>query len=342
MKLKSSAIALAVAGALGASMVAQADSGFYGSIRVGVVYTDGPATDEPAGINHTGANAPEHTDVDATTTSEKSTDIKSVSSRFGFRGETDMGNGLTGFGRFEWAVSNTGAVSGRHMYAGLKGDWGSLLAGQTYHTFYNYVLAGLDNPWRGTGFTTTWTGYRGRLPSAATYNGEFGAVNIGATIYMDNSTEGSDGSPNDLDAYELGISGQAGPVTLAFAYSDVDETDSDAAYGIVAKNWNIGIFTLGAGYFAQGNGAAPGTASSIIFDMYIGNAYVHLETKDNDSGATVGEKPMLATLGYTQSVGRQTTAYYEIYNLDTDGELNAANTSADELSVAAVLKYDWK
>ena len=40
MKLKTSAIALAVAGAMGASMVAQAESGFYGSVRIGFQYLD--------------------------------------------------------------------------------------------------------------------------------------------------------------------------------------------------------------------------------------------------------------------------------------------------------------
>ena len=65
MKLKTSAIALAVAGAMGASMAAQAESGFYGSVRIGFQYLD--------------------------TQGEDNTTIRGYASRFGFRGDTDMG-----------------------------------------------------------------------------------------------------------------------------------------------------------------------------------------------------------------------------------------------------------
>ena len=77
MNFKSSAIAVAVAGSLVAPMAAQAD--VYASARIGFI----------------------NNDVDG---GDSELQIASLGSRFGARGETDLGNGLTGFGRYEWDV----------------------------------------------------------------------------------------------------------------------------------------------------------------------------------------------------------------------------------------------
>jgi predicted porin len=323
MKLKSSAIAVAVAGALGASMAVQAESGFYGSVRIGLINTD------------TGGNS--------------ELQVQGVASRFGFRGETDLGNGLTAFGRYEFGVSTEGAgannpLSRRHAYVGLKGDWGSVIMGQTYHTYYNFISGPLDNPWRGSGFGTTWLGYTGRTAQAITYSGQFGGFGLGATAYMDNSGTSTSNKPEDLDGYELAGNIQAGPILVALGVSQSGNDRSTGApelepiIGVTASGWQTGMFTWGLSYEQQ---KAPtgmtGTPSNIIFDVAIGNGYFHTEMRDNDfTGA--GAKPVLYTLGYTQSLGRQTTAYYEVFQLDAD----TASSNDDITSLSAVLKYDWK
>jgi predicted porin len=165
MKLKSSAIAVAVAGALGASMAAQAESGFYADLRIGFQNTD------------TGGNS--------------ELQIQNQVSRFGFRGTTDMGNGLTGFGRMEFGLNSEGlkqavttgattpptvtgatgadVINRRHVYVGLRGDWGEVKLGQTYHTFYTMITGPLDNPMLGT--AGAWLGYTGRTAQGITYTG---------------------------------------------------------------------------------------------------------------------------------------------------------------------------
>ena len=76
MKFKSSAIALAVAGTMAVPMAAQAD--IYASARIGLENND------TGGVSDL--------------------QVRSFGSRFGARGETDLGNGMTGFGRYEWDV----------------------------------------------------------------------------------------------------------------------------------------------------------------------------------------------------------------------------------------------
>ncbi len=82
MKFKTSAIALAVAGVVATPMAAQAD--LYASARVGVESMDTGGIDELR--------------------------VRSFASRFGVKSETDLGNGMTGFGRFEWDVDLTGKL----------------------------------------------------------------------------------------------------------------------------------------------------------------------------------------------------------------------------------------
>jgi len=127
MKFKTSAIALAVAGTVAAPVAVQAGADeLYASARVGVWNVD------QGGVSDL--------------------DVRSFSSRFGAKGETDLGNGMTGFGRYEWDVDfnndlGEDDISVRHRYVGLKGDFGSVTIGQTYHTFYNHVVGPNDIPW---------------------------------------------------------------------------------------------------------------------------------------------------------------------------------------------------
>ena len=321
MKLKSSAIAVAVAGALGASMAVQAESGFYGSVRVGLQYLD--------------------------TAGESNTTVRGYASRFGFRGETDMGNGLTGFGRYEFGVATEGTgpnVTRRHAYVGMKGDWGSVILGQTYHTYYNFISGPLDNPWWGSG--DAMLAYTGRTAQAITYAGSFGMVAVGATAYLDSSSTDASDKQEDLDGYELAASIQAGPIKLGLGIQDrgndqgAGDPDSEPTVGLTASGWETGMFTWGLGYAQQDNEGvgATGTANSIVFDVQIANGYVHYEMLDMDTGGGPGDSPTALTLGYTQSVGRQTTMWYEVEAYDADTTVS----DDDATIVRAVLKYDWK
>ena len=76
MNFKTSALALAVAGTVATPMAAQAD--VYASARIGVAHKDTGGVSEMS--------------------------VGGVASRFGIRSETDLGNGMTGFGRYEWDV----------------------------------------------------------------------------------------------------------------------------------------------------------------------------------------------------------------------------------------------
>jgi predicted porin len=343
MKLKSSAIAVAVAGALGASMTAQAESGFYADLRIGFQNTD------------TGGNS--------------ELQIQNQVSRFGFRGSTDMGNGLTGFGRMEFGLNTEGGaqdtvdladpavtngaterptITRRHAYVGLSGDWGQVLLGQSYHTFYNFISGPLDNPMLGTAPDTTidtgtWLGYTGRTAQALSYSGEWGIFSLGVTGYFDSSSNNAAGnSPNDLDGYELAGAFQAGPINLAIgvkASDDIDGVEQEPLIGLLASGWQTGMFTWGLGYNMQDEeGGGSGDAEAIIFDVLIGNGYIHYEQTEWTASDGTSFTPTNITFAYMQSLGRQTSMYYEYQIVDADTD--DSDDDADVITVA--LRYQWK
>ena len=323
MNLKTSAIALAVAGAVATPVAVQADSGGYFSVRIGLQYMDGGLTGSTA--------------TDQTT-------VRGYGSRFGFKGETDMGNGLTGYGRYEVGIDTDTSglnISGRHAYVGVKGDFGDIKLGRGYHTYYNFLSGPIDNPWWGADFT--WLGYTGRTDQGITYAGGSGMFGFGATLYLDSSSTTAAGAANDIDAFEIAANWQAGPVLLAIGYSDQDEilgVDPGELVGITASGWETGIFTWGLSYSMQDDFLGPSTvdATGIVLSVLIGNGYVHYESTDLDAGAGVSATPTTITLGYTQSLGRQTNIWYEVQATDYD-----IGVSSTDLTIGrAVLNYSWK
>ena len=316
MKFKPTLLALAVAGTVAAPVAVQAGADeIYASARVGIWNND--------------------------TGGLQDTEIRSFASRFGARGETDLGNGMTGFGRYEWGVDFNGpgtSITNRHRYVGLKGGFGSVLVGQTYQTWYNFVVGPLDNPWWWSG--NAMIEYRGRTDNAITYAGGADKISFGATMYFENDNE-----EEPLNGYELGASFQVGDTTVGAAVSGVADgftqgvsggydavTNSylgsdDIIYGLIWSGIGIANTTLGVSFMGQDKDMG------LVVDWQFGNPYFHLEYMDVDSA---DQKPYVVTLGYTQSLGRKTTMYYEL----AQSEADTGDNDDDQTSIMAVLKYD--
>jgi len=320
MNLRKTAIALAVAGTtVAAPMAAQAEGSIYASARIGLENVD------------TGGVADFRT--------------RSFGSRFGVKGETDLGNGMTGFGKYEWDVDFTdhnqdvsadaGATDDidiRHRIVGLKGDFGKFYLGQTYHTFYNFVVGPLDIPWWASGYAMI--NYRGRTDHGITYEGGTGDIKFGVTGYFGRGDVDED-APDQL---EVGASFGIGDMTLGLGLHTsesapigngiVDSSgDPESVFGVTLSGISLGGATLGVGFMSQEDD------SSVVLDLGVGNAYVHVETESLDAA---DQDPTLITLGYTQSLGRNTTAWYEFVSVDADTD----DSDDDTTIIRGVLKYD--
>ena len=327
MKFKTTAIAMAVAGTVAAPAAVQAGADeIYASARVGAWYTETPVTDDGG------------TTVDSLGDSE----VKSFSSRFGARGETDLGNGLTGYGRYEWDVDEDD-FSIRHRYVGLKGDWGSVLLGKTYATFYNFAVGPVDRPWWHAGYAMI--DYGSRVDNQITYAGSSDAFAFGATAIFT-----SDSEEDSPDVYQAGASYTFGNdmvlgVSMIGTQADVDDgtgtlignSNDESVYGVAFSGVQLGDFNMAFNVQGQDDD------TSQVIDIAFMGFYAHfeLEQLDEDSPDNFNDDGddqdrVSSTLGYYQTLGRKTSAYYEVNYIDND----SGDSDDDRTAIMAVLKYD--
>lgn len=117
--MKKSIIALAVAGALAAPMVAQADATLYGSLRLKAQKVDGAGTD-----------------------------IADNVSRIGIKGSVDTNiDGVKAIYQGEWKVDTADSGdfgAGRLAYVGLTGGFGTAAIGRQWVPHYSWVTSTVD------------------------------------------------------------------------------------------------------------------------------------------------------------------------------------------------------
>ncbi len=292
MNLKKTAIALAVASIAAAPIVASADGSVYASARIGVALDD------------------DGDGADSTMT------IKGFASRMGIKGETDLGNGMTSWGKYEFSVGTEGAgtnVGRRHAVVGMKGDFGNVFLGQTYHTYYNNITGASDYPW----WNNNDPFYVGRTAQALSYAGSFGAIGVGASVYM------NDDSDEDMDRTELAVRGSFGDVGVGVGVIS-EETADDDQVGI-AVEVPVGPVDL------RGNFTTVGDDNGFHIYAGFGNAYLDVGSASIDAtdATTMG-----ITLGYTHNIGPRTLMWFEFntYNADDDSD--------DDTLAIATFKYD--
>ena len=255
---------------------------------------------------------------------DSSTGVVSRYSRIGFKGSADLGNGLKGFGHYEYEVN--GVVTDdtddrtRLGYVGIEGGFGKILVGQNYHTFYNFVVGPADVPWDYSGWAQVT--YQGRTSESVTYAGDFGPVSVGASLRFD-----SDREAEDLDDIELGFSYQAGPVKIGLGYIAKQADAEENIFGI-SLSGKAGPLGYAANYQSQDE------TDSLTLDLNAYSFYLHTENISADSGA----EPSLVTLGYTLGLGKNTSMWIEAASYDADGPTNAD----DRESFQVILKYDIK
>lgn len=289
-------------------LVVHAETDYYGSLRIGIGYSD------PGGS------------ADATAT------FKNWASRAGVTSEAALENGLTAFGKLEFGVdtgssaNDNGSLSTRLAYIGLKGDFGSLTLGQAYHSFYNTVISPVDQTWWGG--CAGCLAYSGRVENGLTYSRDFGAFSATATIHMRDETV--DGSFEDeIDGMEAGVSFAAAGIDLGLAFRDWDD-GSEPAVGLSAAS-TFGDISYAANLILQEGAQGADDAMGANLHLGRGNAYLDVGMVD------AGDTSTGITLGYTHSIGKNTSSWFEVSRNDSGVDGDAAS-----MALRAALKYDWK
>jgi len=290
--MKKSLIALAVAGAMTAPMIAQADATLYGSVRVKVVDAD---------VN--GATM----------------DFQDNSSRIGIRGKQETGiEGVSATYRFEQAVStDTGgwAGTGRLAYVGLNTDSGNFNFGRQWTPAYLMVASLVDILDHNSNPTHDYTN-EGRQSNVVSYTSpEFSGLRVALATAINNggANESGTGSTDEIDYYNLGVKYSMSGIELAGSLTSNQNTDTDVvSFGAA--------YTMDALYVAfnfvdnENNVAAKETQWELVGSYDLGNIkllanYVDFDKQGNQLAGEAHYK-----------LGKKARAFANITFQDSDSE----------------------
>jgi predicted porin len=245
--MKKSIIALAVAGAMTAPIVAQADATIYGRVHERVVFQE-----------------------------DKDMNIQNAEARFGVKGSSEMDSGLTAFYQIEMAlrgdgtsarqsnssrsgsssvinaddtskIDTTSDIQFRQLNAGVKGDFGTAIIGRFTNpyvdTYTGDIFEGESGVYQLAPFRVgNAIGY-----TTPDYNG------MSASVAIIGEGEGVDTTYEDVDGYIVKVKGAFGPVSVALAYMDTEYTNAaatsdEADLSSIGLAYNANGLYVGLGY----------------------------------------------------------------------------------------------
>lgn len=330
-------LSIAIAAALVAPVAAMADATIYGKVRVAIdtISTDDGTNDDT--ISH----------------------INSHASRLGVKGSEDLGNGLKAVYKIEAQLDILGETNefgtadalftGRNVYAGLAGNFGTVLLGR-HDTPMKISTGKLDY------FADTIADYNGvrsadfadrRADGTLVYiSPSFSGLTVAGAIIPGENSE-ADGL---ADAYSLaGMYSNAG-LYLAAAYEAGDEAidalggptpvtgdASDLAQWRVGGGYDFGQFKVAAVYENEEIDAVGGGTLSEIdrwnisgaAKLGMGEVKATYFTWENDTNSRENTG---FTIGYDHNFSKRT----QLYALYHDATIEQPNVADDEFSSFSV------
>jgi predicted porin len=299
---------------------------------------------------------------------ESATFIASNSSRLGFRGNQDLGNGMKAVFQIESGVDLTGQggndgnggaegdtngvfTAARDSYAGIAGGFGMVIAGKLgglNQWLYDYNLFGdqvgdLGNVWGASGLP-------GRAANAAHYRTpDFGGLSVGLSYVPDEDTTVT------ADASIVKADFATGGLKVGGAYAKVGE---DWTVTALTASYDLGQFTVGAGAQNEsdiaGISGADRSSYTVGASMKLGaNGTLKAQYAVSNPDADDSDSRQLA-VGYDHSLNKYTTVYVAYAKVDNDdGAAITANNyghgdavgvvagnDPSALSVGLVVKFD--
>ena len=295
-------IALAVAGLASTSVFAQSNVTIYGIVDYGYAYRF-----DARNLTKTGPTP---------NSSSQLNGGQAFTNRIGFKGTEDLGNGLKalfvleqGFNLDTGTEQITGLAFARQSYAGLSGNFGSVIGGRMYTPYYNFV-AGLDPFVNGTvgryanAFTLapTVTGSSLtnplRFDNAVAYTSpNFGGFSV--TGAFSNNVVGQEASASNAannTAYALFGQYADGPIYVGANYHYI-ASGSNPVDSVIN---NVQNFSLGGSYDFK---------VAKIMALWTWNEIDYTGRMSNVSNATVNNYMLGATVPFGKWVGKATYVY---------------------------------
>ena len=291
-------LAIAVAAAMVAGSAAvMADATVYGKIHVSVDSMDNGKSGGTAVDN--------------------SIYVSSNSSRLGIKGSEDLGDGLSAIYQYEMTTeySDESLRGNRNAYLGLKGGFGTVMAGRIDSPF---KTVGRKNDLFGDTIADTRNltndgGQDARVPNVLVYANTFGAVDL-AVAYMP-----EDGVV-DGGATSISLGFSQGPLKLAAATQTISKGSvggaNDSSATRITAGYDVGAATITALYQQDSDmGGVSGADGDTMglgakFKSGMNTFKLAYTTRSNDvaSGAPKDDGTLLA-LGVDHKLGKMTSVY---------------------------------
>ncbi|MGD8796283.1 MAG: porin [Thiohalophilus sp.] len=326
-------IALAVAGSLAAPMLAHAEAPtVYGKVHL--YY--GTITEK--------SGTPLVTTAD-------NWQMQSYASRFGVKGEHDLGGGLAATYKFEWEVnpldSTDSGFSRRNMYGGLKGGWGEVRFGrhdtplkmsQGKFDQFNDTLGDLKHAGDQDG--------ENRLDNVLAYLGKSGNISY-AIALIPGQGDGVTVGDGPADTISASIAYSAGPLYVAVAHDSYDSTNPATTEDSLTRV--TGTYKFGSGMqlglLWQSGVEGPTTSGNeedwlgASFSAKFGgsNKFKAQYIMTEDNAATKRESTLMA-VGVDHKFSKKVTGYV-MYSSLTEDLGGAENTDNSSAGVGLVVKF---
>ena len=272
------------------------------------------------------------------------------SSRFGFRGTEDLGNGLKAMFNLEAGASiDTGAgdsaLFGRRAVVGLEGGFGSLTLGRQYSPIAA-VAAATDAFGQGfygsnlSAFTTN--RLTRRLANSVNYKSpSWNGLKLLAA-YSAGEVTAANTPSGDLKG--VGVEYTLGGLYLGAAYHVINrlpaDEDKESAIGAAYKFDQLGGFEIKANYMAADReGSAKYKQANLGGSMPFGAHRVYANYQQQKQGNAKGNSWALA---YTYSLSKRTNLYASYASLDNNnsGVFGLSSSSVTITPAAAALGAD--
>jgi predicted porin len=260
------------------------------------------------------------------------------SSRFGFRGTEDLGNGLKALFNLEAGTSiDTGAgdsaLFGRRAVVGLEGGFGSLTLGREYSPIA--AIAGATDAF-GQGFygsnlsAFTTNRLTRRLANSVNYKSPAWNGFKVLAAYAAGEVTAANTPSGDLKG--VGAEYTLGGLYLGAAYHTINrvpaDEDKETAFGAGYKFDQLGGFEIKGNYMsADREGAVKYKQANLGVSMPFGAHRVYANYQQQEQGNAKGNTWALA---YTYSLSKRTNIYASYASLDNN------NSAAFGLSSSSV------
>ena len=297
------------------------------------------------------ANAIDINDLDDSAGADGTTDLSTVSSRFGIKYSQEMGNGLTAHGKYEFSTTTdkesgksyvrsdnpsksgtTGVDDVRVATVGLSGAFGRIDAGNQWSSYFN-TFGTLVSPTYSLGYYiySSIGGGPFRTSNTIKYSNSFGPLYLELDVRLNESNEGSNVAEKIRgDGVGLGLSwAVVDGLTIAVA---TDSEDGVAGAGADPDGPDTDRLGIGIKYSVGGYWISVGTQSHEVDDtagtndgtevdstfVYFGgnfsestNWLVGLSDADNGDDAAGTDDASQTTWGVYHNLGGGLKLFYE-------------------------------